>query len=491
MRNTDELPVVASDLTKRHVETKGKVSLILYAGGTFGSSYKQAEKTPRKFKNLEEFIEGCNLQAVFEREGLHQKEDGKFYFADGALLVFKDIQPPIDSTNATSEQERSGTIKDEIENAKGEFAEDKVDVVLIQGTDTGSDSAAFFDLIYGRDMCHGLCVVSSQLPSDDPNSDAQGQLSAGIKASRMFRQVTVTSKNGTIILPGVVEKFTDKNFPIYRGIDENSVLARNDGGKLLPTDKGREQIALQSRNRGGISELPTGKSELPILPEPRDYDSVVLLPFRPTYQGNQSGQAWMFTDFMHVTLQRPAGVIYDFVSQETPEGSKKTRVIKSAGATAAVVMLAGSNNFPEYAAGFLTAADYMLPIFGVSTVLGATTENAEGQKYAAAASLQAKKLGLNNYIELPANRIGPDQRAEVICAYAAKYAPPRTAEFLLLCHAFSRYAWIPEDEDYMGGLIHGNRQALKEFVNHLEIAKGAALAKGITIPSQSLEPVAD
>ncbi len=419
----------------------GRAIAIVASGGTFLCSDDDVVKAPLYFKDFLDFVVSNGLTAECQKRGLHKGENGRFFFADGTEILYYPLFPSIDSTNATFQDRLR--ILNTVENIKCRERSHEAThtgVILIHGTDTGANTAGFLDLVYGRDMTNTIVIVSSQKPANASKSDGPIMFSTALDVLRRdfeasyrdrFAQVLVASHNGQIIFNANVRKRSDSSQEIYDG---KAVTATVDLGEIrVPPHIPRRDTRIEN-------------STPCVLPAMEDYDSIHIKHYEPTASGNQARQARTVAREIAHSLTEPDGY------------------------TGLTVKMAGSNNIPEYSAEVLEATDGIIPVFATSDVPGAETEDSSGAIYAAAGVALARRLGLNNLIVLPATRMGPDMRPEVIMAYAAKYARPRTPEFLLLCHLLSALAWTPEDNEHTS-TITGHREDLVAVIRSLEAIK--------------------
>ncbi len=428
----------------------GVKKAIVAAGGTFLGRHADPTKSPAYYEDLFDFIEACHLADEFIARGLYKNEEGDYFLRDGTQVIYRPLNPSIDSTNATSEGARIEVL-DVVEEIRQDYGAD-TDIVMIQGTDTCANTAGFYDLIIGREASYGFAIVTSQKTADTPKekdkpkSDGPDNFWTGFDGTGYFMQVIVISDSGKTVLTGNIRKISDRSSGIYTGAP-GAILAKVDVEGLL-TNTG---AALSPPSRKGGNAAAA--SMLPVTPTKRDYQDVAIYHFEPTAAGNQERQANLAARTIERSLQDTDGY------------------------TALVIKMAGSNNIPEYAEPALKATNNIIPIFASSDVPGATAGDTAGvPKYQAAGVILAERLGLNNLIELPATRVGPDMRPEAIMVYAAKYAQERSPEYLLFCHLFASLAWTSEDENYSAS-IRGGRTDLVGLITTLELTKGKVIAE--------------
>ncbi len=404
----------------------GEVIAIIAAGGTFLCSEKtEGPKTPVRYENFLDFVTANKLTGTFREYGLYE-ENGAYYLKDGTQVIYKPLDPAIDSTNATF-QDRLRIINS-IEDVRGEYS--KVNgCLVIHGTDTCAETAQFLDLQYGRGVGFSIGLVSSQATADAADSDGPSNFRTAFKAvhRKLLQQVFVMSSRGRKIFSALVAKFSDSSEEIYTG----NLIAECDLGTI--------------RLKEVAPVLPANADLL--ITEETCFAQSNLYHYNPKADGNQPSQAKNAARHVRDTLDGRDEDPYNGV----------------------VVYMAGSGNLPKHAEQVLLAAGNTLPIFAVSEVPGAESLDESGiPKYAVSALKTADELNLNNLIVLPATRPGPDLRPSLIMARAARYATPRTPEFLLFCHLFASFAWTPEDESGKSHQIKGDRNALADVVERLE-----------------------
>jgi len=400
---------------------------IIATGGTFLCSTKITPRAPQYHKNLFEFIKASNLTDYFQRLGLYQEGD-KYFLPDGTEIIYKPLEPSIDSTNARYiERHKIATTVRELQDIYTQ-----VDALVIHGTDTAAQTAQFLDLQFGREADIGIAIVTSQDPADAIDTDAHGQFKTAFKAlhESIFRHVFVVSNSGTEIFSGIAAKITDIWSAIYTG----TLIGKSDRGMISSL----------------ISSVmsPGQRPERVKIPALTAFAKAIIKEHIPQGDGEQEIQALNAADEINSNRQN-----------NSPERRYNAIVLHTA----------GSGNFPDYANPILTASNNEIPVFALSEVPGAVTLDEDGvPKYAASVVAKAHELSLNNLIMLPATRPGLDMRPSSILALAAMYANPRTPEFLLLCHVFSAFAWTPEDQDAKSVQITGNRQDLVDLRETLD-----------------------